>query len=61
MIPAGGIQLTLVMLGWASWAVEWEGVGMHTADAHARMLRPLPPLPAPHLHLPQAGARVVLT
>lgn len=27
MIPAGGIQLTLVMLGWSSWAVEWEGVG----------------------------------
>lgn len=26
MIPAGGIQLTLVMLGWSSWAVEWEGV-----------------------------------
>lgn len=25
MIPAGGIQLTLVMLGWASWAVGWEG------------------------------------
>lgn len=38
-IPAGGIQLILVMLGWrlATWAVEWEGVGwMRPEEGHSQ-------------------------
>lgn len=56
MIPAGGIQLTLVMLGWSSWAVEWERVGglgdlrEGTFSAHIKIVcPPFPTSPPPHL------------
>lgn len=64
MIPAGGIQLTLVMLDWPSWAVEWEGVGMKMTgegplSAHITTPHPLsapPPLRAMPVWWPGKGA-----